>query len=457
MAITVMLALVGALLMALTLVPMLTAWLLRPTGRAGEPERGSWVIRGATAIYRPALDFALAYVWLISGVALALAVGAGILFSRLGAEFVPKLDEGSIATMVYKPVNMSLADSLATELKTERTIMQRFPAITTTFSRIGTSEVATDPMPPNQNDLYIFYKPTDQWPKGAGQPKDKPALIKAIQATLDKQVPGQKFEFSQPIETRFNEMLQGTRSDVSVKIFGQEYDTLDKLTKQVTAVLRKAPGVESVEPETHGRVDTLAIDIDRNALLPYNLTLAAVNSAVNSALAGQTVGSLFTEGHQHNVVVRMTEPERASDAAILRLPIRVGSEGLIPLGRVASLKVVKTVDPIMRDDSVRRTALMVSLGQNDVEKFVTSAKAQLAKQVKMPEGYRVEFQGQFQNLETARARLAIVVPAALTFIFVLVFFALGSWRQAAIVFTGIPFAVTAAPRTAKRRLPSRFF
>ncbi len=442
MAITVMLALVGALLMALTLVPMLTAWLLRPTGRVGTPARETWIIRRATAIYTPALDFGLAHTGLIAVVALVLAIGAGFIFNGLGAEFVPKLDEGSLATMVYKPVNMSLADSLATEIKSEKVIMQRFPAITTTFSRIGTSEVATDPMPPNQNDLYIFYKPEKDWPTGDGQPKDKPALIKGIQDVLDKQVPGQKFEFSQPIETRFNEMLQGTRSDVSVKIFGDDYDTLDKLTAQVTKVLEKTKGVGSVEPETHGRVDTLVIDIDRPALLRYNLTLAAVNSAIDAALAGQTVGSIIAEGHRHDVVVRMTEPERANDTAILDLPIRVGPDGIIPLGRVASLKVIKTVDPIMRDDSARREALMVSLGENDVEGFVTKAKADLAKAVKMPKGYRVEFQGQFQNLETARARLSIVVPAALAFIFVLVYFALGSARQAVIVFTGIPFAVT---------------
>ena len=207
-------------------------------------------------------------------------------------------------------------------------------------------------------------------------------------------------------------------------------------------MLSKQAGVESVEPETYGRVETLTIDIDRNALLRFDLSLAAVNSAVNAALAGQTVGSIFEEDHAHDVVVRMTEPERASDTAVLQLPIRVGSDGIIPLGRVASLHFAKTIDPIMRDDSARRTSLMVSLGENDVEGFVTKAKAQLARQVRMPAGYHVAFQGQFQNLETARARLAIVVPAALAFIFVLVFFALGSWRQAAIVFTGIPFAVT---------------
>ncbi len=442
MAITVMLALVGALIIALTLVPMLTAWLLRPSGKVGAPDRDSWIVRGATRIYRPALDFGLAHTVLISVVALALAIGAGIIFNGLGAEFVPKLDEGSIATMVYKPVNMSLSDSLATELKSEKVIMAKYPAITTVFSRIGTSEVATDPMPPNQNDLYIFYKPQKDWPTGNGAPKDKPALIKDIQDTLDKEVPGQKFEFSQPIETRFNEMLQGTRSDVSVKVFGNDYDTLDKLTGQIAKVLAKTKGVGSVEPETHGRVDTLVIEVNRPALLRYNLSLSAVNSAINAALAGQTVGAIIAEGHRHDVVVRMTEPERANDTAILDLPVRVGPDGMIPLGRVASLKTIRTTDPIMRDDSARREALMVSLGESDVEGFVTKAKADLAKAVKMPKGYRVEFQGQFQNLETARARLAIVVPAALAFIFVLVYFALGSARQAAIVFTGIPFAVT---------------
>ncbi|UAJ12321.1 efflux RND transporter permease subunit [Glacieibacterium megasporae] len=442
MAIAVMLALVGALAIALTLVPMLTAWFLRPSGKAGHEDRDSWIVRRATKLYRPALDFALTRTLLVSIVSLALAVGAFALFSGLGAEFVPKLDEGSITTMVYKPVGTSLDKSLAMEIASERAIMRRFPQVTSTFSRIGTSEVATDPMPPNENDLYIFYKPEADWPKGDGQPDDKPALIKGIEDVLDKQVPGQTFEFAQPIEMRFNEMLQGTRSDVSVKIFGEDYDTLEKLTAQIAKVLKATKGVGSVEPESHGRTSTLELEIDRAALARYNLTLAAANRAVSTALAGRTTGSILEEGHRHDVVVRMTELERASDTAILDLPIRVGTDGLVSLGRIATIKTIKTVDPIMRDNSSRRAALMVGIGDRDVESFVTEAQQAIAKQVKLPKGYHVEFQGQFRNLETARTRLTIVVPAALAFIFVLVCFALGSARQAIIVFTGIPLAVT---------------
>jgi len=444
MAITVMLALVGALFLALTLVPMLTAWFLRPSWKVGEPDRDSWIIRQASKVYGPSLEFALAHTWLLSGIAVLLMAGAGTLFSGLGAEFVPKLDEGSIATMVYKPVGISIDKSLAMEIASERTIMQRFPMITSTFSRIGTSEVATDPMPPNENDLYIFYKPEGDWSKAEGQPKDKAALVSEIQKVLKRQVPGQTFEFSQPIETRFNEMLQGTRSDVSLKIFGHDYDELEKLTAQITKLLKGMKGVGGVEPESHGRTNTVEINIDPAALARYSLTLSAVNSAVYTALAGKTIGEIIEDGgHRHAVVVRMTEPERASDRAILDLPIRVGTDGLIPLGRVATLKTIKTVDPILRDDSNRRAALMVSLGQSSVESFVKAAEQKIAKEIKMPSGYHVEFQGQFRNLETARARLAIVVPAALAFIFILVCFALdGSWRQAIIVFFGIPFAIT---------------
>ena len=442
MAISVMLALLGALFMALTLVPMLTAWFLRPGGKAGDPERDSWIMRHAARGYRPALDFALGHAWVVVAVAVVLLVGAGILGSRLGGEFTPQLDEGSITTMVYKPVGMSLPTSLAMEKSTERTILQRFPQVTHVFSRIGTSEVATDPMPPSENDLYIFYKPVADWPQGDGQPADKPGLIKAIEKTLKDKVPDQTYEFAQPIEMRFNEMLEGTRSDVSVKIFGEDYDQLEKLTAAVGKAIKATPGVGNVEPESNGRVKTLVVDIDHAMLARYNLKLAEVNKAITAAIAGQTSGTIIADGHRHDVVVRMNESNRADFAAIEALPLRVGSDGMIPLGRVARLSVTKTVEPILRDDAHRRAALMVSLGDRDVEGFVKEAQQRVKQSVKLPPGYTVQFGGQFRNLETARARLAIVVPATLVVIFVLINFALGSLRQAAIVFSGIPLAIT---------------
>jgi len=442
MAITVMLALIGALTMALTLVPMLTAWLLRPGGKAADAPRDSWLIRHAARVYRPALSFALERLGVVAAVALVLLVGAGVLFARLGGEFTPKLDEGSITTMVYKPVGMSLPASLAKEQATERTLLQRFPQITHVFSRIGTSEVATDPMPPNENDLYIFYKDKADWPHGDGQPADKPALVKAIEATLNRHVGGQHYEFAQPIEMRFNEMLEGTRSDVSVKIFGEDYDQLERLTAQVAKVIKATPGAGNVEPESSGRVKTLVVNIDHDALARYDLKLAEVNKAISAAVAGQSSGTIIAEGHRHDVVVRMAEPLRADFAAIEALPLRVGADGIIPLGRVARLSVVRTVEPVLRDEGHRRAALMVSLGDRDVEGFVKEAQKRVAREVKLPPGYSIRFGGQFRNLETARARLAIVVPATLVLIFVLINFALGSPRQAAIVFSGIPLAIT---------------
>lgn len=344
--------------------------------------------------------------------------------------------------MVYKPVGMSLPASLAIEKTTERTILQRFPQVTHVFSRIGTSEVATDPMPPSENDLYIFYKPVADWPKGDGQPVDKPGLIKAIEKTLKDKVPDQTYEFAQPIEMRFNEMLEGTRSDVSVKIFGENYDQLEKLTAAVGKAIKATPGAGNIEPESNGRVKTLVVHIDHTMLARYNLKLAEVNKAISAAIAGQTSGAIMEDGHRHEVVVRMTEANRADFAAIEALPLRVGIDGIIPLGRVARLEVTRTVEPILRDDAHRRAALMVSLGDRDVEGFVREAQQRVAKAVRMPPGYTVKFGGQFRNLETARARLSIVVPATLVVIFILINFALGSLRQAAIVFSGIPLAIT---------------
>jgi len=442
MAITVMLALVGALLMALTLVPMLTAWLLRPSGRAGDPERDSWIIRHAARAYGPALDFALRRTWLVALVAVLMVGGAGLLFTRLGAEFTPKLDEGSITAMIYKPVGMNLETSLAMELASERAIKARFPQVTHIFSRIGTSEVATDPMPPNENDMYISYAPVADWPRGEGSPTDKAGLIKGIQAELDKRVPGQTYQFAQPIEMRFNEMLEGTRSDIAVKIFGNDFAVLERLSRQVKQIIAKTPGAGNVDLESNGRVKTMVLRVDRAALRRYDLKLSEVNKAVSVALAGATTGAILEDGHRHEVVVRMIEADRADSGAIMDLPLRVGANGIVPLRRVANAEVVEAVEPILRDDGHRRAALMVSLGDRDVEGFVKDARARIKQAVKLPPGYTIEFGGQFKNLETARARLAIVVPATLVMIFILVFFALGSVRQAAIVFSGIPLAIT---------------
>ncbi len=438
MALTVMLALGGALVLALTLMPALCALLLR--GKVSEEDNA--LIRLAKRLYAPVLAVALRLRWLVAAAAVALFAGSLWVFTHLGAEFVPKLDEGSITAMLYKPVGMSMEESLRTDIEVETRLRAEFPELTRIFSRIGTSAIASDPMPPNESDVYLFYKPIEEWPRTAGRPTTKAELRVQIEATLKKINPDYNLLFAQPIEMRFNEMLEGTKAEIAVKIFGPDYDVLEPLAGKIKAILEKTPGVAQVEYETEGRTPQLQMNVKRDVLRRHNLQAAEVNRAVSSALAGETVGSMIEGNHRHDIVVRMPEELRADDAEIKKLPLRVGETGLLPLGEVVEFSTLKTIEPINRDGGQRRAALMVNLATRDIEGYVRNAEAGIAAEVKLPEGYIVEFGGQFQNLQDARARLAVVVPSALALIFVLIFLAFGSLRQAFLVYSGIPLAVT---------------
>ena len=438
MALTVMLALAGALLLALTLMPALCSLLLR--GQIHEGDNPG--IRLARRLYEPGLNLALRFRWLVAVSALVLFTGSLWLFTRLGAEFVPKLDEGSITSMLYKPVGMSMEESLRTDIEVENMLLSEFPELTRIFTRIGTSEIATDPMPPNESDVYIFYKPVSDWPKTPGRPTHKAELREHIEAALKKINPDYNILFAQPIEMRFNEMLEGTKAELSVKIFGNDYDVLEKLAEQIKTVLEATPGVAQVEFETGGRPPQLQINANHDALQRYGLQAGEVNKAVNAALAGQQVGTVVKGDKRNDIVVRMPEELRADDEQIKKLPVRVGETGIVPLGKLVEFETSKTVEPILRDDGHRRAALMVNLKTRDIEGFVHAAEQRIKDQVKLPENYIVEFGGQFQNLQEARTRLAFVVPSALVLIFVLIFLAFGSLRQALLVYSGIPLAVT---------------
>jgi heavy metal efflux system protein len=438
MALTVMLALTGALLLTLTLMPVLCSFLLR--GRIGEGD--NFIIRGLKAIYRPVLKAALMLRWIVVIAALAVFAGSIWLFNHLGAEFVPKLNEGSITSMLYKPVGMSLEESLRTDMEVENTLLRDFPEITRVFTRIGTSDIATDPMPPNESDVYIFYKPLAEWPKTAGRPRTKAELNAQIDAALKKLNPSYNILFAQPIEMRFNEMLEGTKAELAVKIFGNDYDVLEKLAEQIKGILEKMPDAAQVEFETEGRTPQLQINVKRDVLQRYSLQAGEVNKAVNAALAGQEAGQIIEGNRRYDIVVRMPEELRADDEEMKKVPLRVGEAGLLPLGQVVEFQMVKTVEPILRDEGNRRAALMVNLKTRDIEGFVREAERRIREQVKMPNGYLVEFGGQFQHLQEARTRLAIVVPSTLALIFVLVFMSFRSVRQTLIIYTGVPLAAT---------------
>ena len=438
MALTVMLALGGALALALTLMPALCSFCLG--GKISEKDNA--LIRLAKRAYEPTLQRALKFRSAVVVMALILFVGSLWLFTRLGAEFVPKLDEGSITAMLYKPVGMSMEESLRTDIEVEKMLLKDFPEITRVFSRIGTSAIASDPMPPNESDVYLFYKPLAEWPKSPGRPTTKAELREQVEAALKKINPAYDLLFAQPIEMRFNEMLEGTKAELAVKIFGNDYDLLDPLAEQIKGILEKTPGVAQVEYETEGRTPQLQMNIKREVLRRHNIQSGEVNKAVHAALAGEIAGQLVEGNRRFDIMVRMPEELRADDEEIKKLPLRVGENGMLPLGQVVDFTTLKTVEPIQRESGQRRAALMVNLKTRDIEGYVRAAEKSIREQVKLPDGYIVEFGGQFQNLQEARARLAVVVPAALLLIFVLIFLAFGSLRQALLIYSGIPLAVT---------------
>jgi len=371
-----------------------------------------------------------------------LFAGSVWLFTRLGAEFVPKLDEGSITAMLYKPVGMSVEEALRTDIEVENRLLREFPEITRVFSRLGTSEIATDPMPPNESDVYIFYRPPTEWPRTTGRPSNKAELQEQIESMLKTINPDYSMLFGQPIEMRFNEMLEGTKAELAVKIFGNDYDILQSRAEQVKSILEQAPGVAQVEFETEGRTPQLQLQINRDVLRRHGLQAAEVNKAIHTALAGQEVGRIVDGNRRYDIVVRMPEELRTDDQQMRQLPVRVGQTGLIPLGRLVEFQTLKTVEPIRRDNGRRRAALMVNLNVRDVEGVVREAEQRIRERVHLPDNYAIEFGGQYKNLQAARMRLAILVPSALVFIFVLIYFALGSLRQVLLVYSGIPLAVT---------------
>jgi cobalt-zinc-cadmium resistance protein CzcA len=438
MALTVMLCLGGALVLTLTLMPALCSFVLRGDLREGDNR----IVRRCKKIYGAALDWSLRRRWIVTGGALALLGLALLGFRRLGGEFVPQLDEGSITAMVSRENTLNLDASLAQQEKIEQALLARVPELTRTFSRLGTSEVATDPMPVGAADLYLFYRPRGEWRRHNGKPITKAALAEIIRDEITATVPGQSVLVSQPIEMRFNELMEGTRADLAVKVFGEDYAVLEKLAAEIKGVLEQIPGAGEVEFEAAGRVPMLEVRVDRAALTRYNVHAAEVNRAITTALGGETVGSVIERGRRFDLAVRLPENLREDLTALRALPVRVGEAGLLPLAALATFERVESIDPIRRDSGQRRAAILVNLAGRDVESFVREARAAVSAKVNLPAGYVLEFGGAFKNLEEARSRLALLVPATLALIFVLVFMAFGSVRQTLVIYTGVPLAAT---------------
>ncbi|HEY9248733.1 MAG TPA: CusA/CzcA family heavy metal efflux RND transporter, partial [Rariglobus sp.] len=438
MAFTVVFALVGALLLALTLVPVLASYFM--TKKVSEED--NFAIRFAKRLYLPALHFSLRMRWVLSAAAVAIFALSLLVFSKLGAEFIPQLDEGDLAAQMIRTTSIGLGPSLELQTAAEKLMLEKFPEVTHTFARVGTSEVATDPMGVNVGDSYILLKPKSEWRKIDGRPITKDELTNLMSKELTTHFPGQSYLFSQPIELRFNELLSGSRADIAIKVFGDDYDTLEKVAGEIREIVEKIPGAADVEFDAAGKAPVLQVVLNREAMTRYNVHAEEVNKVVETAFAGAEGGVIVDGNRRFPIITRLPESARQDFAGVARLPVRTADGGLITLGQVADVGVTESVNTISREAFQRRMAIQVNLRGRDVQSFVLEAREKIAAEVKLPAGYFVEYGGAFKNLQAASKRLAIVVPTALALIFLLIFMAFGSVRQALIVYTGIPLAVT---------------
>jgi cobalt-zinc-cadmium resistance protein CzcA len=438
MAVVVMLALGGALVLAVMLMPVLCSLFLG--GKINEED--NWLIRFFKVLYRPVLALSLRVRWLmVLPMVMVFAVSVWV-FTRLGAEFIPQLDEGSLTLQLIRSGSAGLEASLDLQKNSEKILRAEFPEIGKIFSRIGTAEIALDPMAPNVADTYLMLHPPQMWRKVNGRPITKGELAELMRDSLARKVPGQVYLISQPIQMRFNEIMAGARADLLCKIYGDNFEELEHLAGEVRTVLQSIRGGRESEFDAIGRVPMIEITPDRQALQRYNIHAEEVNRVVESALAGAEVGAIIEGNRRFPIVVRLSEERRMDVEGMKTLPVRTEQGGLVTLGQIAQVKVMEQVGVIARENTQRRTAILVNVRGRDTARFVEEATERIHEQVKFPPGYYFEFGGQFENLVAARERLAVVVPLALALIFVLIFFALGSLRQVLLVYTGIPLAVT---------------
>jgi cobalt-zinc-cadmium resistance protein CzcA len=438
MAVVVMLALGGALVLALTLMPVLCSFLLG----GNIQEKDSWIVRGVKAVYTPLLHFSLRFRWLVVVPMVALFGYSIFLFAKMGAEFIPQLDEGDFTFQFIRSSSASLTSSVEMQKTSEAILRAEFPEINHIFSRIGTAEVATDPMGPNVSDTYIMLHPVEKWREIDGKRISKPELGELMRKTLIERVPGQNLLVSQPIQMRFNEIMAGARADLVCKIFGDDYDELERVAGEVRGVIENTPGGREAEFDAIGKVPMVEIQPDREAMRTFNVHADDLNRLIKTALAGAEVGTIVEGNRRTEVVVRLSEEGRADLAELKRLPISTEDGGLLALGQIAKVVLVEQVTQIAREDAQRRVAILVNVRGRDTAGFVEEATRNIESKVKFPDGYYFEFGGQFKNLVEAKKRLSIVVPLALALIFMLIFVSFGSLRQATLIFICVPLAVT---------------
>ncbi len=439
MALTVIIALAAAFVLSITLVPALIA--LAVTGRVREGENAA--VRGLKRIYSPLLMRAVAAPLPVIAGAVFLFGGALILFRGLGQEFIPTLDEKNIAMHALRIPSTGLIQSQAMQFAVEKSISQ-FPQVAVVFSKTGTAEIASDPMPPSASDTFIIFKPRQDWP----EPKLlKESLVAEIERAV-KTLPGNAYEFTQPIQMRFNELIAGVRGDIAVKVFGDDFDTLLRVANQIAGILRGVDGASDVRVEQIAGLPVLEIATNKAEIARRGLSLSAVQEVIGTAIGGREAGAVY-EGDRHfEIVVRLAEAVRSDIDALKNLPVSLPPNaagqptGSIPLSQLARFRLTEGPNQISRENGKRRVVVTANVRGRDIASVVSDAQTLINERVTLPPAYWLKWGGQFENLAAARQRLMIVVPACFALIFLLLFGALGSTRDALLVFSAVPLALT---------------
>jgi cobalt-zinc-cadmium resistance protein CzcA len=433
MAITVVIALVSAMILSITFVPAGVALLFRKPVE----EKDNAIVRGARSLYRPVLVLALRFRWTVVGTAVLLVVLSGLAATRLGLEFVPNLNEGDIAMHALRIPGTSLQQSIHQQKQLEARI-KKMPEVERVFAKIGTPEVATDAMPPSVADNFIMLKPRDEWPD-----PDKPKLqfVRELEEAV-RPIPGNRYEFLQPIQMRFNELIAGVRSELAVKVFGDDFDQLVELGNDIEAAIAGIDGAADVAIEQATGLPVLTIVPHREALTRYGLNVSNVQDMVSTAFGGEVAGQLYEGDRRFDIVVRLAESRRQNTDKLLSLPVQFGDDSFVPLGELADIVLVNGYNQVNRENGKRRVVVTANVRGRDLGSFVQDVQKAVRSQVDIPAGYWVEYGGTYQNLQSAANRLSLVVPATLLLIIGLLIMALRSFRDAMVIFSGVPLALT---------------
>ncbi|GAA78941.1 efflux RND transporter permease subunit [Pseudoalteromonas sp. BSi20495] len=438
MAFTVVVALIGALIFGVTFVPAAIAVFVR--GKVDETENA--VMRGVKKVYKPLLGISLKLPWLMVGIATALVLVLGFKVKNMGAEFLPKLDEGDIAMHALRITGTGIEQSVQMQKELEQAILDQ-PEVANVFSKIGTADVASDPMPPNVADTFLILKPQDEWPNPA---LTKAELVQQIRTRVND-VPGNNYEFTQPIEMRFNELIAGVRADVALRIYGDDLSVLKEFGEKATGLMRNIAGATDVRLEQMEGLPTLSVTPMRDHMALLGLSVNNIQQTLAAAVGGVQTGLIYEGDKRFSLLVRLDKRWSSDVSALARLPVALPKDSnpelaFVPLGEVATISIEKGPNQINRESGKRNVVVTANVEGRDLASFVSDAQASINESLNLPSGYWIEYGGTFEQLQSASKRLSLVVPVTLLLIFGLLYSAFGSLRDSLIIFSGVPLALT---------------